>query len=1124
MVSSRKVSAPPVGASAAGASTTGASTAGASTTGASTANASTAGSSTAGSSTAAGKLHKKNTVEMAMAVLENLDLGTGAARLPDTAKYLGFDAVSNKMLKIRAHTLHMGLANRFNSEVCAPDRKKVLKELLEGKDPETGRPWNTSLLLAEGSQGLIVHTLLNPSQFLEDPSKYNFCRLRAFISLLLEIEPSILVSFDKSRRTPLHCLIFSATTEEDEAVSSTLPNLTKEAIITFMCTKNGFDSQFPRLAKSKSGRGDRATSEWRHVDRRQRAVPIASYQDDSDVESVDEPVEMACSVFGGSCAGYDENDLLCCICDCGIAMEDALTSLQELSNMDSGLLQFHAVHAAIEEDIAFPPAVVDALSPCFDIVDSFGRTCLHIALSMPFTDTKIQWAKSLARMCPRLLAESCDVYVTDSKKKKATPLQFLAEQRFLDPMPRQRPIKAQSYRFGQDNALAILDIPALTTTMDTKLAALEDDLKLHCLAAFEDSEICRSFMYTESNEKEIDFPLKDMVISKTTLDSLCQHFQPDRQLKSVSIENVLIEWDQSSKPYLDAQAWGCAGNSDLYLAFNWLKQAKSVRKVFQVSVNDFDDQSTGCVWRRHSDKAIVECLKGLDVETWDWKRFDIPCSAIQEAAGDTVRTLYLYSSGLDAVLESWASLSGLPRLPKLEYIYLCAGQGLESQEHAKNSASNFKSTIEKNYKAVNGRSLEAVEFAMLQTPEQRALDDRNNSVSASEHEANEWLHSMDQFSAFMDQIGKGASKTPIKVALIDDGVKSNYRALDDNILCGQSWPTPKTIPQKTKVPLVVTSPKYNSSQTGHGTIMAWYIRRMCPNVKLCVAKLDPVVPAVPTVDDKVTFTVESVIKAIWWAITKKVDVISMSWAIDDNMPTEIKNSLSRAIRHAIDSNILIFCANPDKGAEYPNNLTYPYHLEKERIFCIGAAGRNGKRWDWIDARDKSCDYLLPGVDLEIHMEAKESAKPIVIQPSPLISAEAPLIERPLRERSKQSGSSLACALASGLAAMILHSCRVSGATYNEIDYLRTFDGMKSALNSLYPDGGAAALAAGEGQWLPASSLPSGRNYAHISSTDKKLKVLEETVAKFLEKMPGDYVPTVPPSGRLTRTSTMNGTG
>ncbi|KAL1913842.1 hypothetical protein Sste5344_000109 [Sporothrix stenoceras] len=990
-----------------------------------------------------GKSHKKNTQEAAAAALQQMAHEKADARLPDTAKYLGFNAVQNKMLKIRAHTLHMALATRFNSDILAPDRKQVLDELLNGRDPENDRPWNLSLLLAEGSQGLILHTLLDPNQFLEDASMYSFCRLRAFISLLLEIEPSMLLEFDKSRRTPLHCLIFSAASEEDEAASSKLLNASKEAIITFMCTKDGFDSRFSRLAKQgKQGKLERQGIESRHIERRQRPAPAPAptYHNDSENDSADEQTANTCAVYGGTCAGQNNLGMLCCIRDCGAAMEDALASLQELSSMDSGQLTFHAVHAAIEEDIAFPPAVVEALKPCFDIVDSFGRTCLHLAVSMPFTNTKIQWAKSLARMCPGLLAESCEVYVTDSKKKKVTPLQYLAEQRLLDPMPRQRMIKVQNYRFGQDDPMAILDIPPLSTTMDAKLAALEDDLKLHCLAANEDSELCRSYMYTETN----------------------------------------------------------------------------------VSVNDFDDQTPGSLWRRHSDKAIVECLKGLDVETWDWQRPDIPCSAIQEAAGDSVKTLYLYSSGLDAVLESWASPSGLPRLKKLERIYLCAGQGLESREHAKKSATNFKATIEKNYSEVNGRSLEAVEFAMLQTPEQRALDDRNSSASANEHEANEWLHSMDQFAAFMDQIGNGNSKVPIKVALIDDGVKSSYRGLDDNILCGQSWPIPRTTQETTKVPRVVMSPKYNSSQTGHGTIMAWYIRRMCPRVKLCVAKLDPVVPGLPTVEDKVTFTVDSVIKAIKWAITKKVDIISMSWAIDDNVPSETKKSLGVAIRKAIDANILIFCANPDKGAEYANNLTYPYHLEKERIFCIGAAGRNGKRWDWIDAKDKSCTYLLPGVDLDIHMETKQPMQPVFVQPSPLITNERPIVGRTLRERSKQSGSSLACALAAGLAAMILHCSRVSGASHKQIDYLRTYDGMKSALDSLYPDGGASASAAGEGQWLPVSSLPSGRSYAHISSSDKKLAVLEDRVERFLENMPDDYIVTVPSNGRVTRTSTMNG--
>ncbi|CAK7213326.1 hypothetical protein SCUCBS95973_001766 [Sporothrix curviconia] len=902
----------------------------------------------------AGKTLKRNTAETAAAALRQLAALKPTDKKPaELAKCLGYNAVQNKALKRRAHVLHSSLAVCFHSDKLVPNRESVLKELLHGNDPDYGRPWDLPLLLAEGSQGLILHVLLDPTQFLEDPSQYSFCRVRAFVALLLEIEPCLLQIFDKNRRTPLHCMMFSSSTEEEDMVSARIPNASKEAIITYMCTKDGFSDRFRRLF-DQGGEGREGRTGRYNGQRERRVISPPPFQSDSDADSLDEPETSICAVFGGVCAGVDEHNRLCCIRDSGIALESALQSLEEVASMDNGL-QFHAVHAAIAEDIAFPQAV------------------------------------------------------------------------------------------------------------------------------------------------------------------------PDRQLKSVSVENVQIEWDQTSKPYLDTQEWGCAGNSELYLVFNWLKHTQGVRKVFQVSVNDFDDQCSDSVWRRHSDKAIVECLKGLGVETWDWQRPDIPCSAISDAAGDSVKTLYLYSSGLDAVLESWASPGGLPRLKKLERIYLCASQGLESRDHAYKSATDFKATVEKNFASVNGRKLEAVEFAMLQTPDQRAYEDRNSTSSANEHEANEWLRSMDQFAAFMDQVGKGDSKVPIKVALIDDGVKSSYRGLDDNILCGQSWPSPRAPQQKSKVPRVITSPKYNSSHTGHGTVMAWYIRRMCPRVKLCVAKLDPVVCALPNVEEKVTFTAESVIKAIRWAISKKVDIISMSWAIDDNVPSEIKKSLNQAIRAAIDSNILIFCANPDKGAEYGNNQTYPYHLEKEHIFCIGAAGRNGKRWDWIDAKDKSCTYLLPGVDLDIHVESKQPALPAISQPSPLAMQEMPhpTVNRVLRERCKQSGSSLACALASGLAAMILHCSRVAGATSKHIDYLRTYDGMKSALDSLYPDNGASAAAAGEGQWLPVSSLPSGRSFAHISSTDKKRAVLEERVATFLEKMPDDYIMTVPSNGRITRTPTLN---
>ncbi|CAK7221110.1 hypothetical protein SBRCBS47491_004416 [Sporothrix bragantina] len=109
---------------------------------------------------------------------------------------------------------------------------EVNDKLLDSADPDTGRSWNLSLLLAEGSHGIIMHMLLDPGQFLEDPLQYSFCRLRSFVSLLLEIEPALLRAFNSKRRTPLHYLIFPLPSKNDDATTLRALNASKEAIIT----------------------------------------------------------------------------------------------------------------------------------------------------------------------------------------------------------------------------------------------------------------------------------------------------------------------------------------------------------------------------------------------------------------------------------------------------------------------------------------------------------------------------------------------------------------------------------------------------------------------------------------------------------------------------------------------------------------------------------------------------------------------------------------------------------------------------------------------------------------------------------------------------------------------------
>jgi hypothetical protein len=106
-------------------------------------------------------------------------------------------------------------------------------------------------------------------------------------------------------------------------------------------------------------------------------------------------------------------------------------------------------------------------------------------------------------------------------------------------------------------------------------------------------------------------------------------------------------------------------------------------------------------------------------------------------------------------------------------------------------------------------------------------------------------------------------RRPIRVALIDDGVKTSYAALDHNIHTGRSgWQRVEPITEDGRDKGKSTTTRYrsyNSSHTGHGTVMAYYIRRVCPNVKFCVAKLEPQ-PQGRKVDgqsERVSFTLES---------------------------------------------------------------------------------------------------------------------------------------------------------------------------------------------------------------------------------------------------------------------------
>jgi hypothetical protein len=198
----------------------------------------------------------------------------------------------------------------------------------------------------------------------------------------------------------------------------------------------------------------------------------------------------------------------------------------------------------------------------------------------------------------------------------------------------------------------------------------------------------------------------------------------------------------------------------------------------------------------------------------------------------------------------------------------------------------------------------------------------------------------------------------------------------------------------------------------------------------------------------------------------------MSWAIDpilDDRRGLVQTALSKAA-----NNILLFCANADKGPGQ-SNVTFLRSLET-RIMCVGAATPEGLPWSKIASDDTTSDFYLPGVELGVPVDTSVSAKSKPGQP-------------PERWR-KHHGSSLACAIGAGLAAMILHCTQLAGVRADGEDgkRLRTQPGMLNAMNNIPKSANS---------WLAVENFFRNENLKKAVGYKKEATVLEKEIVEQL---------------------------
>ncbi|KAK8925053.1 Major intracellular serine protease [Metarhizium anisopliae] len=498
----------------------------------------------------------------------------------------------------------------------------------------------------------------------------------------------------------------------------------------------------------------------------------------------------------------------------------------------------------------------------------------------------------------------------------------------------------------------------------------------------------------EDKELWFDFgPSKKL--TKTGFKKHFGHLQFDSALQYVAFPQNTLDKGEDSRHVLRQ------GRTDMVFFFEWLKQ-KGVERIIkhnmcrilsgrQVIVEDLKAPS-------HSDQAIEKSLEPFDVEVLDWRRADLDPVSLA-SIGQCLREVHLYWSGRNTVLRAWSEKEGLALIKTLETIYIVQVEGLEPETRVRENLDAFERRLGESWPPTEAKPKVHIELlgaggplpsltqpSDLQPRRQRPVD------------PHKWMQCMEEFASHFRQIRALNDKSadpalaPVKVALIDDGADITHPDLK-----GMKFPG-KSFHHYREGSSWRVSPFWDSS-SGHGTLMARLIHRICPSAVIHVIKLSTFAGK-PS--DKLQISTESAVQAIEYAVEQGAQIISASWTVK---PPEagLKKAFDDAVHHALNTKgALMFCAASDQGKSA--DLTYP-HGSNPNSFRIGAARATGSVVDNVgDGHELS--FLLPGHEVVVD------------------SAYEDVPDKEFGTFAPHSGSSVATALAAGLAALIVECVRL----------------------------------------------------------------------------------------------------
>lgn len=199
--------------------------------------------------------------------------------------------------------------------------------------------------------------------------------------------------------------------------------------------------------------------------------------------------------------------------------------------------------------------------------------------------------------------------------------------------------------------------------------------------------------------------------------------------------------------------------------------------------------------------------------------------------------------------------------------------------------------------------------------------------------------------------GNRGSKKVI-VAVIDTGVDYNHPSLSGNMIPGYDYY------QDDEDPMDVTG----SQNPGHGTHCAGIIGATGV-VEGGTIGMSPEVSIIPIrfLGENGGGDLNNGIKAIDFAISKKVDVISASWGAA--IPRSQAKPLLEAIERAEKAGVIFVAAAANDGKNNDTTEVFPANAGYENFISVAASGPNDEKPSWSNYGPKMVHLASPGLNI-----------------------------------------------------------------------------------------------------------------------------------------------------------------